>query len=65
LAAILCDSEGLEPGDRLSIQVDEGRILNETRGIEKQFQPLPKIMRDILAEGGLDRYIRKYGEIRV
>jgi 3-isopropylmalate/(R)-2-methylmalate dehydratase small subunit len=61
LAAILCDIEGLEQGNQLTIRVDEGRILNETTGLEKQFQPLPKIMRDILGEGGLDCYIRKYG----
>ncbi len=65
LAAIICDTKEIAQGDVLVIQVDDGVILNTTNGVEKKFSPLPPIMRNILNEGGLDRYIIKNGGLRV
>jgi 3-isopropylmalate/(R)-2-methylmalate dehydratase small subunit len=61
LAAIICDVEGVEEGDALEIRVDEGILVDHTRSVEKDFAPLPSIMRSILDEGGLDRYVKKHG----
>jgi hypothetical protein len=49
----------------LEIRLDEGVLIDKTTGKEKHFSPLPSIMRDILNEGGLDYYIKKYGVLRV
>lgn len=65
LAAIISDVDGIDEGDILEIKVDEGELLDMTKGIHKRFSPLPSIMRDILKEGGLDRYIKKYGCLKV
>ena len=65
LAAIICPVDDIDEGDEIEIKVDEGQFLDKTKGIEKRFSPLPPIMREILREGGLDRYIRKYGELKV
>jgi 3-isopropylmalate/(R)-2-methylmalate dehydratase small subunit len=65
LLAIIADVDDVAEGDRLEVRVDEGVIIDETRGLEKRFAPVPPIMRAILAEGGLDRYIRKHGELRI
>jgi 3-isopropylmalate/(R)-2-methylmalate dehydratase small subunit len=65
LLAIISDTSGISEGDRVEIRVDEGVVIDETSGIEKRFPPVPQIMRDILHEGGLDSYIRKYGELRI
>ena len=61
LAAIICDTDAIDEGDFLEIRVDEGRLLNTTKGDEKQFPPLSAIMRSILREGGLGQYISKHG----
>ncbi|MCX5798525.1 MAG: 3-isopropylmalate dehydratase small subunit [Proteobacteria bacterium] len=65
LAAIICDIEDIDEGDAIEIKVDEGQFLDKTKGIEKRFSPLPPIMREILREGGLDRYIRKHGGLKI
>ena len=65
LAAIICDVDGINEGDHLEINVDEGELFDRTKGIRKMFPPLPSIMREILKEGGLDHYIKKYGRLAV
>ncbi len=65
LTAIICDVDEVDEGDALEINVDEGELVDSTKGIKKRFSPLPSIMRQILDEGGLDNYVRKYGELRI
>ncbi len=65
LAAIICDVDGIDEGDTLELRVDEGLLTDLTKGTQKSFNPLSPIMRDILNEGGLVPYIKKYGELRV
>jgi 3-isopropylmalate/(R)-2-methylmalate dehydratase small subunit len=61
LAAIVCDVEGIEEGDSLEIHMDDGVLRDRTKGLERQFNPLPVIMQAILNDGGLVNYIRKHG----
>jgi len=65
LAAIICDVTEVDEGDALEINVDQGELFDATKGIKKRFSPLPSIMRQILDEGGLDNYVRKYGELKI
>lgn len=65
LAAIICPVGDIEEGNQLEIRLDEGVLIDKTTGKEKHFPPLPAIMRDILNEGGLDHYIKKYGGLKV
>jgi 3-isopropylmalate/(R)-2-methylmalate dehydratase small subunit len=65
LAAVICDVDGIMEGDFLEIVIQEGLLYDKTNGIRRNFSALSPIMRDILAEGGLVPYIRKYGELRV
>jgi 3-isopropylmalate/(R)-2-methylmalate dehydratase small subunit len=65
LAAIICDVQGIDEGDSLELRVEDGFLSDLTKGIRRNFSPLSPIMRDILDEGGLVPYIRKYGELKV
>lgn len=65
LAAVICNVDDVEEGDMVELRIDEGRLVDITQGKEKRFSPLPPIMRDILFEGGLDRYIRKFGGLKI
>lgn len=65
LLAVIADTEGLEEGDEIEIGIDEGIIIDLATGREKRFAPVPPIMMAILSEGGLARYIKKYGELRI
>lgn len=65
LAAVICDIDGIEEGDQLELRIEEGLLIDETSRIERRFSPLPAIMRDILAEGGLVSYMKRYGGFRL
>jgi len=65
LAAIICPVGDIEEGSLVEIMLDEGILIDTKNGKKKRFSPLPKIMRDILNEGGLDYYIKKYGALRI
>jgi len=57
---VICDTSGFETGDKLKIDLANGSVKNITRNTELNFSPLPDIMRNILAEGGLVQYLKKH-----
>jgi 3-isopropylmalate/(R)-2-methylmalate dehydratase small subunit len=65
LPAIICDTDKITDGDQLSIDLKAGRLLDETKGFELTFAPIPKAMIKILSEGGLVPYIKKYGGLKL
>jgi 3-isopropylmalate/(R)-2-methylmalate dehydratase small subunit len=65
LAVIISDIAGLDEGNVLEIRMDDGLLIDSTKGIQKPFSPLSPMMQNILAEGGLVEYIKKYGELKV
>jgi 3-isopropylmalate/(R)-2-methylmalate dehydratase small subunit len=65
LAAIICDTTGIDEGNILEVRVDEGMLLNRSKGDEKNFSPLSSIMRSILNDGGLDHYIARHGGFKI
>jgi len=58
---IECDTSGFQTGDQLEIDVENGVVKNLTRELEVPFSPLPVIMREILAAGGLVPYVTEQG----
>jgi len=51
--------DGIDAGDRVSVDMAGGVLRNETKGTEYRFAPVPPFMRDLLAAGGLLNYISK------
>ncbi|MCX6090186.1 MAG: 3-isopropylmalate dehydratase small subunit [Candidatus Atribacteria bacterium] len=64
LVALECNTEGMESGVELEINLTEGKIVNLQGGNVITASPLPDIMIDILNEGGLIEYIKKYGSFQ-
>ena len=56
---------GLEDGDELEIDLETGVVRDITQGTELKSSPLPRVMLDILSEGGLVPYIRKRGGLEI
>lgn len=46
-------------GDRLAVDHETGRIVNETRGMSFQAAPLPEFMRRLVDAGGIIEYTRR------
>ena len=61
LPAITCDTDAIDEGDELSIDLEAGTITNHTKNTDMPFTPLPKVMRTILDDGGLVEHIKKHG----
>jgi len=51
--------DGIDAGDRLSVDMETGVLRNETKGREYRFAPIPPFMQELVASGGLLNYIVK------
>ena len=65
LPLIETDTSKIDESDQLQIDLDAGRVKNLTKNIDLKIKPLPKFMQDLLAEGGVVNYYKKYGELRI
>lgn len=59
LPVLVCDTDKIDDGDELEIDLSKGTINNITRNIELKFDPLPDVMIKILDDGGLTDHITK------
>jgi 3-isopropylmalate/(R)-2-methylmalate dehydratase small subunit len=65
LPAIECNTEGIEEGDELEIDLEAGVIKNKTKGKEIKITPLPKTMQVLLSDGGLIEHFKKHGGFKI
>ena len=63
LLVIEADTAGIETGDILTIDKTLGVIRNISKGYEVAFNPLPKIILEIISHGGLLSYIKAKGDL--
>jgi len=65
LPLIETDTTKIDEADQLQIDLDKGVVKNLTKGLDLAIKPLPKFMQDLLAEGGIINYYKKYGELKI
>ncbi|NLG32445.1 MAG: 3-isopropylmalate dehydratase small subunit [Syntrophomonadaceae bacterium] len=65
LPLIECDTDKIETGDVLEIDLGKGILVNLTREIEIGITPMPGVMLKILSDGGLVEHFRKYGTFKL
>lgn len=65
LPVLICDTDQINDGDELEIDLEAGTIKNLSTGAELTFGNIPDVMLQILGEGGLVPYIKKYGDFRL
>jgi 3-isopropylmalate/(R)-2-methylmalate dehydratase small subunit len=63
LPAIVCDTTGIDDGDRLELHLSDGVVENLTKKTTIRFPPMSKTMDAILSEGGLIAYVEKHGDL--
>lgn len=61
LPVIECDTDQIDQGDELEVNLQAGILYNKTKGIELNITPLPDVMLKILSEGGLVEHFKKHG----
>ena len=65
LPLLICDTDRIDEGDELDIDLSAGTINDVTKGIELTFTPLPDVMIKILQDGGLAAHIEKHGDFNL
>lgn len=58
LPAVVVDTGRIDEGDELELDLAKGVLRDLTKGIELTFPPMPKVMTDILEDGGLIPYMK-------
>ncbi len=61
LPLIECNTDLLDEGDELEIDLQKGVLHNVTKNIDIEITPLPEVMLKILTDGGLVEHFKKYG----
>lgn len=65
LPALILDTDTIDDGDYLEMDLLEGRLVNLTKNEVHQFKPLPPSMANILYDGGLVEHIKKHGGFKI
>jgi 3-isopropylmalate/(R)-2-methylmalate dehydratase small subunit len=65
LPVLICDTDKINDGDELEVDLKQGIIVDKTNGSRLTFNKIPDAMLSILQEGGLMPYIKKYGDFQM
>ncbi len=65
LLLIECDTDKINAGDELEVDIKEGLVKNLTQNSEIKIMPLPDVMIKLLDDGGLIEHIRKNGDFKL
>ncbi len=65
LPVLICDTDGINDGDELEVDLSKGTVNDISKGQKLTFGRLPDVMLKILDEGGLLPYIQKYGDFKL
>ncbi|MCX8126307.1 MAG: 3-isopropylmalate dehydratase small subunit [Dehalococcoidia bacterium] len=65
IPVLICDTDKINQGDELEIDLLSGTVKNLTSGAVMTSGRMPQVMVNILSEGGLVPYIKKYGDLKL
>jgi len=65
LPAFIFDTDRIDEGDELEMDLSTGQVLNLTKKETYTFPPLPPAMKNILSDGGLVEHIQKHGDFKL
>ena len=65
LPVLICDTDKIDDGDELEVDLAAGTVRDKTNGNMLTFGKIPEVMLNILDEGGLIPYIQKHGDFKL
>lgn len=65
LLAIECDTDKIDAGDKLELDIKNGILKDVTKNIELKITPLPDVMIKLLDDGGLVEHLNKNGDFKL
>ncbi len=65
LMVLECNTDGIDDGDELEVDLDKSVVINKTKDEEYQISPIPEFLRQIMDKGGLIPFCKElYREVR-
>lgn len=65
LILIETDTDSILDGDILKVDLKKGIIINETQNASLNIKPIPDFFLNIIDEGGVINYLKKYGNFKI
>ena len=65
LPVLICDTDKIDDGDELEVDLSTGSVKDITNGNRLTSGEMPEVMLHILEEGGLIPYIQKHGDFKL
>jgi 3-isopropylmalate/(R)-2-methylmalate dehydratase small subunit len=65
LPVLICDTDKINAGDEIEVNLTTSTITDLTKNAKLSFGKIPKVMVDILNEGGLIPYITKHDDFEL
>jgi 3-isopropylmalate/(R)-2-methylmalate dehydratase small subunit len=65
LPLVICDTDQIQEGDELEVDLEAGLVHNKSRGVDIRSPQLPPVMVNILKDGGLLPHIQKHGDFQM
>jgi len=65
LPLLVSNTDEIDEGDNLKVDLEKGEIEDETNGRILTFLPLSPFMRKLIEDGGIEEHIKKYGDFKV
>ncbi len=65
LPLLIADTDKIDEGDELEIDLEKGLIKDLTKGITIESTPIPPFMMRLLEDGGIVEHIMKHGDFKV
>jgi len=65
LPLVEAQTQDINEGDALEIDLEKGLLKNTSRKSETRILPLPPVMRQLLADGGVVAHFKKHGTIKL
>jgi len=65
LPLLATDTDKIEEGDELKINLEKGTIEDLTKDIKLKSTPIPQFMLKLIQIGGIEEFVKKYGDLKV
>jgi 3-isopropylmalate/(R)-2-methylmalate dehydratase small subunit len=61
LLLVECNTDFIDDGDELEIDIDTGKLRNKAKGLLLDIKPIPSVMKKLLEDGGVVEHFKKHG----
>lgn len=65
LLLIECNTDNINAGDEIEVDIKKGVVKNLTQNTEIKIAPLPDVMIKMLEDGGLIEHLKKHGDFQL